>query len=80
MEASTPRGTKNAKYTASRHSEMVLLQKLILPPEELVLVNVRIDAKGNAAMAQPCLNCARVVEPLFKKIFYTIDPETYGTI
>ena len=75
-----PTRDKDAKYKASRHSEICLLQKLILPPQDLVLINVKIDNNNQPSLAKPCDNCIKVVDGLFKRIYFTIDEQTYGTI
>jgi len=39
-----------------------------------VFVNVRIDQRGELALAKPCQNCERVLRQVgFKKLFYSSE-------
>lgn len=75
-----PTRNEGANYKVTRHSEIRLLQKLILPPQDLVLINVKINADNEPSMAKPCENCARVINNLFKRVYYTIDSDNYGIL
>lgn len=72
----------NSKYYKSgRHSEMVVLKRLKFESRQITFINVRIDNNNNVAMSKPCVNCMRVLNEFgFKKIYYTVSPNSYGII
>lgn len=72
---------EGANYHACRHSECQAISKLKKTRKNLSFFNVRIDNNGKAAMSQPCKNCQREIDKLSpKKIIFTIDEKTFGTI
>lgn len=67
-------GGNNKYYTPGLHSEVSALIKL---GEEncsrYTFVNVRIDKRGNLAIAKPCKNCCRVLNQVgFKRIVWSV--------
>jgi len=76
-----PTRDSNAKYVASLHAEISVLQKLKHDPSEITFGVVRINNKNEVALARPCENCLRVMQKTgFRRILFSVSETEEGII
>lgn len=76
-----PTRDSNAKYVASLHAEISILQKLKHDPSEITFVVARINNRNEVSLARPCDNCLRVFKKVgYKSILYTVSETEEGII
>ena len=69
------------KYQSpNSHAEAALIRKLGKYSPEIYVARVRRN-DGKFALARPCISCyPRIVNAKVKRVYYTIDENTYGII